>query len=301
MNRLNDAFPPALYRVGGRLYKTTALTSTDLRLEDLLDGQCLVFTRDQARQMLQQQDLIKVKHSSYRRLCHLDPRYRPHLPSGAPPDDHEPLSGPAVQQTATMPWPPLIPRETSADPQPARKGAEERPLRCPRLSPGLKDGAALHLTEHLYLLIADEFNRRPEACSVTPAKIRFLMERYAQVQRLKPGPDRAAISRRTQQQLEIAVMSARIAREERWRDEGQVRWTKPIGWLRLKPSPPMTGHPALIVDRSAITRPRPTEFEQRPTGAQPSSISGAALDRLELPPAHAGGRPPPAGAEDDVE
>lgn len=296
MNRLNDAFPPALYRVGGRLYKTTALTSTDLRLEDLLDGQCLVFTRDQAWQMIQQQDLIKVKPSAYWRLCQLDPRYRPHLPSGAPVDDPEHLSGPAVQRTATMPWPPMIPHEAPADPSPARKGAEERRLRCPLRVQCLEEGAAQHSAERVHVLIVDELFRCQDHSSVTQAKIRLLMERYAQVQRLNPGPDRGAIRTRTQQQLEISVMSARIAREERWRDEGQVRWTKPIGWLPLKSPPPMTGSPALTVAPW-----HPTESEQRPTGAQPSSISGAALDRLELPPAHAGGRPPPAGAEDDVE
>ncbi len=301
MNRLNDPSPHALYSVGGRLYKTTVLTPTDLRLEDLLDGQCLVFTRDQAWQMIQQQDLIKVKHSTYRRLRQLDPRYTPHLPTGAPADDPEPLTGPAVQRTATMPWPPLIPREAPADPHPARKGAEERPLRCPRLSRGLKDGAAPHPAKHLDLLITDEFSRCHADSLVTQAKIRLLLVRYAHEQRSNPGPDGGAIRTRTQHQLEIEVMSARIAHEERWLDGSQVWLAMLTGWLRLKSPPPVTGSPALTVELLAIPRPRPNGSEQRPTGVRPSYVTGAALGRIQLSSAHAGGRTPPDRGKDDVE
>lgn len=301
MNRLNDPSPHALYSVGGRLYKTTVLTPTDLRLEDLLDGQCLVFTRDQAWQMIQQQDLIKVKHSTYRRLCQLDPRYTPHLPSGSPVDAPRHLIGPAAQRTATMLWPPMILRGAPADPSPAHKSAEERPLRCPRSSHRSKDGAAQHPAERLHLLITGEFSRCHADSLVTQAKIRLLMERYAQVQRLKPGPDRGAIRTRTQQQLEIAVMSARIAREERWRDVSQVRWATPTGWLRLKSPLPVTGSPALTVEPRAIPRPRPNGSEQRPTGVRPSYVTGAALGRIQVPSAHAGGRTPPVRGKDDVE
>ena len=287
MNRLHAPSTHALYYVGGRLYKTTGLTSTHLRLEDLLDGQCLVFSRDQAWQMIQQQDLIKAKHLTYRRLCQLDPRYRPLLPSGTPLDDPEPLTGPAIQRTATTPWPAMIPYEAPADPSPARKGAEELRLRCPQRVQCLEKGAAQHSAERVHVLIVDELCRCHDHSSVTQAKIRLLLERYAQVQMLNPGPDRGAIRTRMQYQLEIEAMSARIAREERRLDGGQVRPATPPGGHRLNSRPSMTGSPALTVAPCAIARPRPTESEQRPVGARPSYITGAALDRIELPPARA--------------
>lgn len=80
MNITHCHSPHALYSVGGRLYKIDRLTATSLRLKDLLDGQFLLFKRDEALLMIQQQDLIKVKRSTIQHWCRTDPRYAQHIP-----------------------------------------------------------------------------------------------------------------------------------------------------------------------------------------------------------------------------
>lgn len=134
MNTLNTRYSPKVYCVGGRMYRTVVLTPTRLCLEDLLDGQCLSFTRDEAQQMIQQQDLVRVKRSAFWFLCQDDPRYRRHLPDWPLHDDRKPWTKTTAQRATGMPCPSITPRGAPADSAPWRKGAAERQYRCELLA-----------------------------------------------------------------------------------------------------------------------------------------------------------------------
>ncbi|PTU00215.1 hypothetical protein DBR45_23885, partial [Pseudomonas sp. HMWF031] len=80
MNTFNVRHKPAMYRVGGRLYRLTNLSPTCVRLQDLLDGECLTFSQAEALQMIVQQDLIVLRLSPAKDGYQTDPDDLPYSP-----------------------------------------------------------------------------------------------------------------------------------------------------------------------------------------------------------------------------
>jgi hypothetical protein len=158
----NYASPHALYSVGGRLYKTNRLTTTSLRLEDLLDGQFLLFKLDEAHLMIQQQDLIKVKRSTLRRLCETDPQYRRHMPSWEQVEKHESLAGSADHWAKLPQLQSVVPHDSPSDVDPRCKGVmEQRNRYAKRIYlahdfPTIRQGRSA--LERVNLLILDEYS-----------------------------------------------------------------------------------------------------------------------------------------------
>ncbi|WP_423204040.1 hypothetical protein PGC34_20035 [Pseudomonas kribbensis] len=66
-----------MFRVGGRLYRLANFSPTCVRLQDLLDGQCLTFSQAEALQMIVQQDLIVLRPSSLQAWRDKDSRESP--------------------------------------------------------------------------------------------------------------------------------------------------------------------------------------------------------------------------------
>jgi hypothetical protein len=187
MNWFNARDTHAMYCVGGRLYNTICLTPTSLRLKDLLDGQCLLFTRDEACQMIQQQDLIKVMPSALRRLYQTDPRYRRRLPAWEPREDLEPWAVSTTQRTEEAQRPSLTLRHAPGDSGQGRKVAVERLVRCTTFFSGTHDCLTHRpdciAAEHLQMILLDEFSRIA-ASETIQTQIRALLKRYVLTLRL---------------------------------------------------------------------------------------------------------------------
>lgn len=189
MNRFNARDAHAVYCVGGRLYNTICLTPTNLRLEDLLDGQCLLLTRDEARQMIQQQDLIKVMPSALRRLCQTDPRYRRHLPAWEPLEDREPWAVSTAHRAEEEQKPSLTPRDAPGESGPRRKAAVEHLGRCTtffsRPHDGLTQRPDCSAAEHAQMILLDEFSRTATSEAIQTQNL-TLLKRYVLTFRLCP-------------------------------------------------------------------------------------------------------------------
>jgi hypothetical protein len=187
MNRFNACDAHAVYCVGGRLYNTICLTPTSLRLEDLLDGQCLLFTRDEARQMIQQQDLIKVMPSALRRLWETDPRYRRRLPAWKAWEDREPWAVSTVQRAEEAQRPLLTPSDAPGGSGQGRKVAVERLVRCTTFFSGTHDGLTHHpdcrAAERQQMILLDEFSRIATSETIQ-TQILALLKRYVLTLRL---------------------------------------------------------------------------------------------------------------------
>jgi len=163
MHRFNALHAHAMYYVGGRLYKTICLTPTSLRLKDLLDGQHLSFTRDEACQMIQQQDLIKITPSTLRRLSQTDLRYRPYLTACEQKEHCESWSVSTAQRVEHAQRPPPTPRNLADKSGPLRKAVVERQGRCTTFFSGPYDGLnnRPHCSpgDRVQMILLDEFIR----------------------------------------------------------------------------------------------------------------------------------------------
>jgi hypothetical protein len=198
---------PVMYSVGGRLYRLADCNPTCVRLEDLLDGQCLSFTQAEALQMFVQQDLIILRRTAMNPRGQTDPRDRPYRPDGAQGDDPECLAEATVPLKQTARRPAVSLPDVPADAKQRRRGAVERPCRCIRRQQWVLERLAslgYRPTGHVRSIILDEVSRYLSTDAVTRAQTLALINIY--VQALKLCPDLGGIARCQQ-------------REERWLSE----------------------------------------------------------------------------------
>lgn len=256
--------------VGGRLYRLADCNPTCVRLEDLLDGQCLSFTQAEALQMIVQQDLIILRRAAINPCVQTDPRDRPYRPERAPGDDPECLAEATdpLKQTARRPAVSLP--DAAADAKQRRTDAVERQCRCTRRQQWVLERLAslgYRPTGHVRSIIVDEVSRYLSTDAVTRAQTLALIKIY--VQALKLCPDLGGIARCQQ-------------REERWLSERHST-TGPtaLDGHRLKP-------PALTVLTPLAVAPR-SRLLGRPQWVQPDQSMlglarhprGGALERAQ--------------------
>jgi hypothetical protein len=301
MNRFYIPSPPALYCLGGRLYKSIGLSPTSVHLEDLLDGQLLLFTQDEARQMLQQQDLIEVMPSALRRLAQTDPRYRRHLPVCERWNGPEPRPVSPDQRAKAAQWLSLIPHATPADAGPRRKAAAERRDRCTRFFSGTDDDLTYRpggpRGAGVQVILVDEFSNHVLAGALAQMQLLAWLQARTQT----PGPDDGGIRAFTGYPRLV---------DDRPMSEGRGRSMPPTRAVQTPPGGRLKSSVLLFSTTTrltaapvAVARPRVAQPDQRTAGRASTSVSGAAVDLTASPPAPPGSRFPLsiAGGTHDVE
>lgn len=182
MSTLKVRHEPAVYRIGGRLYRLTDYNPTCVRLQDLLDGNCLSFTRAEALQMIAQQDLIILRLSPPKHGCPTDPRYRQCRPDWVQGDAPERLAKAADLLNQTARRPAVSPCDAPNDAT-RSNGAVNQPCLC---TPQLQQ---LHArlsrlgyptTAPVRLIILDEVSHCLPSSAVTREQSLILLKNYAQ-------------------------------------------------------------------------------------------------------------------------
>ncbi|MHC8381911.1 hypothetical protein [Pseudomonas sp. LB3P14] len=221
MSTLRVRHEPTVFSVGGRLYRLADYSPTCVRLQDVLEGYCLSFTRAEVLQMIAQQDLITLRLSTLKHGCPTDPRYRQYLPDWAQGDAPERRAEAAELSKQTTRRPAVIPCDTPNDESrsndavthPCRYAKQLQQFLARSTRPGYPARASMRL------IILDEVSYFQPPAAVTREQSLILHKIYAQASRLCPDfggiargkqSEKHSLSERRSQTAPIALGGRRL-------------------------------------------------------------------------------------------
>ena len=278
MSTLRVRHEPTVLSVGGRLYRLADYSPTCVRLQDVLDGYCLSFTRAEVLQMIAQQDLIILRLSPLKHGCPTDPRYRQYLPDWAQGNAPERRVEAANLSKQTTRRPAVIPCDAPNNDS-RSNGAVHHPCRCAEqlqqlLARSTRPGYPARAT--MRSMILDEVSYFQPLAAVTREQFRILHKIYAQASRMCPDfggiargkqSEKHSLSERRSQTAPIALGGRRLKKS-----------TSTFITLHLtQPDQPVVGQ-ARMADGGAVER---AEWRRKMADRQLNSTPDAEVDDVE--------------------